>query len=327
MTMKRALITGITGQDGVYLTEHLLGKNYAVTGICSDLLSPKLASFRNRFPEVQIFQIDLTSIPALFEIFVSTYPDEIYNLAAKSSAGESWQNSIENSKINGFAVSCILEALRLYILESKNSTKFLQASSSEIFGKAETAKQNETSNMRPQTPYGVAKLYAHNMVQTYRSGYEMFAVNAILFNHESPLRDNRFVTRKITSGVARIASGDLRPISLGDLETRRDWGHSFDYVRALNLMLQITAPMDFVIGTGETHSIREILDIAFAAIGISDWSPYVIYDPSLERPTRVDPLVADTKSAQLILKWEPMIDFQTIIEEMVESDMRKYAEM
>lgn len=323
--MKRALITGITGQDGVYLTEYLLQKNYSVTGISSNVNSPKAIEFRTKFPLVQIFEIDLNSIPAILEFLKNTHPDEIYNLAAKSSAAESWQNVVENSKINAFAVLCLLEAVRLYSLDSKNTTRFLQASSSEIFGKAETAMQNENSSMRPQTPYGVAKLFAHNMVQTYRSGYEIFAVNAILFNHESPLRNEHFVTRKITSGVARIASGDLRPISLGNLETRRDWGHALDYVKALNLMLQSSKPMDFVIGTGKTHSIREILNIAFGVVGISDWTRYVIHDPGLERPASVDPLIADTKSAYLNLKWEPAIDFRALIEEMVDRDMRKYA--
>lgn len=325
MPFKRALITGITGQDGFYLTQYLRQKNYEIFGTSTDVNSKKSIAFRTKFPQVRMYQADLSSSQEMTRLFQFVRPDEIYNLAAKSSSGNSWQNVIEDSKINAFAVLSLLEAVRLYNIACHSNARFLQASSSEVFGKAENAKQNENSIMRPQTPYGVAKLYAHNMVQTYRSSYGIFAVNAILFNHESPLRDERFVTRKITSGVARIASGDPRPILLGDLDTRRDWGHASDYVKALNMMMQLSIPRDFVIGTGEAHSIREILGIAFKVVGISKWDSFVVLDPSLERPAIVDCLIADTTSAFSELKWKPTINFHTLIAEMVESDMRKYA--
>jgi GDPmannose 4,6-dehydratase len=320
---KRALITGITGQDGHYLAKHLLSLNYEVFGLARGQSNPKLEEVLVSLPGVNIVNGDLTDLPSLVQAMKISNPDEIYNLGAISFVGMSWNQAELTGDVTGLGVLRILEAARIHTGNEMEKVKFYQASSSEMFGQVREIPQNEKTPFHPRSPYGVAKTFGHYITVNYRESYSAFAVSGILFNHESPRRGAEFVSRKITKGVARIALGDKNPIKLGNLDARRDWGHARDYVEAMHLMLQQTNPKDYVIGTGITHSVRELLTVAFAEIGINNWDEYVIHDPAQIRPAEVDLLVADTQNAREELGWIPKTTFEELISEMVQYDIKE----
>jgi GDPmannose 4,6-dehydratase len=317
-----ALITGITGQDGFYLTKYLLELGYDVSGIVRDSSSPKAQRFVREFPEVRIYSASITNLEDIVSIVDKISPNEIYNLAASSFAGSSWTYAIENGEVNALGVLKLLESIRLITLGNMRDIKFYQASSSEIFGNSLEESQNENSGIKPTSPYGAAKAFGHQITVSYRERYNAFAVSGILYNHESPLRPPEFVSRKITLGVARILKGDQTPIRLGNLDSRRDWGHAADYVRAMHRMMSLGEPSDFVIGTGVTHSVKDMINVAFGYVGISDWGKFVVHDPSELRPTDANSLVADASKAQDGLGWVPEYNFEQMIHEMVERDVK-----
>lgn len=314
---KVALITGINGMDGSHLADFLLEKDYTVYGV------ERRSSTKNRHNTIHLegkitfLQGDLTDQNSLLRCLKEANPDEVYNLAAQSFVGESWNTPEFTSDVTGLGALRMLEAIR----EFNPSVKYYQASSSEMFGRMVENPANENTPFYPRSPYGVAKLYAHWITKNYRESYDMFACSGILFNHESERRGLEFVTRKISDGVARIKLGLADSISLGNLEAKRDWGYAPDYVEAMWLMLQQNVPDDFVIATGETRSIREFLDSAFLFIGIKDWSNYVKIDPRFFRPAEVDVLKGDYKKAYDILKWEPRTSFTVLVSRMVENDI------
>ena len=318
---KRALITGVTGQDGFYLAKYLLSLEYEVFGLIRGQSNPKLEKLLIDIPGISIINGDLTDLPSLVEALKMAKPDEVYNLGAISFVGLSWNQAELTGDVTGLGVLRLLEAIRIYTNNSMDKIKFYQASSSEMFGQVREIPQNDKTPFHPRSPYGVAKTFGHFITVNYRESYSAFAVSGILFNHESPRRGSEFVSRKITKGVARIHMGDKTPIKLGNLEARRDWGHAKDYVTAMHLMLQQDTPEDFVIGTGLTYSVKDLLSIAFDYVGISDWSSYVIHDPTQVRPAEVDLLVADTNNAEKKLGWKSTISFMELIEEMVHSDI------
>jgi GDPmannose 4,6-dehydratase len=295
--MRRAFITGVTGQDGIYLTELLLRKGYQVFGLVRGQNNPKLQLLRRVIPGLQILTGDLTDLSSLLRALRVAQPDEVYNLGAISFVGYSWENAHLTTDVTGKGVLNMLEATRLHCGDDLSRVRFYQASSSEMFGKAREVPQNETTLLWPRSPYGVAKVFGHYMTINYRESYGMHASSGILFNHESPRRGPEFVTRKITQGVARISLGLQESIALGNLDPQRDWGFAGDYVEAMWSMLQQDTADDYVIATGETHSIREFLDIAFSRVGIDDWSGYVTHDPQLLRPAEVDLLVGNSAKA------------------------------
>lgn len=320
---KRALITGITGQDGHYLAKHLLALNYDVYGLARGQSNPKLEQVLVSLPGVNIVNGDLTDLPSLVQAMKISNPDEIYNLGAISFVGMSWNQAELTGDVTGLGVLRILEAARIHTGNEMEKVKFYQASSSEMFGQVREIPQNEKTPFHPRSPYGVAKTFGHYITVNYRESYSAYAVSGILFNHESPRRGVEFVSRKITKGVARISLGDKNPIKLGNLDARRDWGHAKDYVEAMHLMLQQANPKDYVIGTGITHSVRELLTTAFAEIGIDNWDKYVIHDPAQIRPAEVDLLVADTTSAKKDLGWFPKTTFEELVSEMVQHDIEE----
>ena len=319
--MPRALITGITGQDGLYLGELLTAKGYEVFGLVRGQSNPKIAMVERIIPGVQLLEGDLTDLSSLIRAFSTARPDEVYNLGAVSFVAFSWENARLTSEVTGLGVLNMLEATRLYAGDDITSVRYYQASSSEMFGKAQEAPQRESTLLWPRSPYGVAKVYGHYMTINYRESYGMHASSGILFNHESPRRGVEFVTRKITRAVARIALGVDKQISLGNLDAKRDWGYAGDYVEAMWLMLQQDHADDYVVATGETHSIREFLDIAFARVGISDWSAYVVQDPRFLRPAEVDLLIGDASKARATLGWAPRVSFGELVEMMVDADL------
>lgn len=321
MSEKRALITGINGMDGSHLADFLLQKEYQVFGI------ERRSSVKNRTNtqhlegKVEFLNGDLTDQNSLLRCLKISRPHEVYNLAAQSFVGESWNTPEQTSDVTGLGALRMLEALREY--DSLNTIRFYQASSSEMFGRMVENPANENTPFYPRSPYGVSKLYAHWITKNYRESYGMFNCSGILFNHESERRGMEFVTRKITDGVSRIALGISDRISLGNLEAKRDWGYAPDYVEAMWKMLQCETPDDFVIATGETHSIREFLDIAFSEIGISSWSKYVVQDPKLMRPAEVDVLRGNPEKANNVLGWIPKTNFEQLVKVMVKSDIQK----
>ncbi len=312
----RALITGVTGQDGSYLAELLLEKDYEVFGMLRNIrrdAHPRLAGVNGR---IKFVEADLTDQSSLDRMMQQVRPDEIYNLAGQTFVPVSWSQPLLTMEITGMGALRLLEAMRRH----SPQTKFLQASSSEIFGRAEGARQDENTRMQPSNPYGAAKLFAHHVIINYRESYGMFACSCISFNHESPRRGIEFVTRKVAQQVARIKLGLADKLKMGNLEGRRDWGFAGDYVRAMWMMLQQPQPEDFVIATGVTHSVKELLQIAFSYAGL-DWEKHVEVDPALVRPAEPDPLCGDAGKAHRILGWQPKVGFQQLVEMMVQSEL------
>ncbi len=319
--MKRALITGVTGQDGLYLAELLLDKGYEVHGLVRGQNNPKLEMVRETVPEMHIHTGDLMDLSSISRTLNASRPDEVYNLAAISYVAYSWENALVTSQVTGMGVLNVLEAIRNYAGSDIGKVRFYQASSSEMFGKVQEVPQRESTLLWPRSPYGVSKVYGHYMTINYRESYGMHASSGILFNHESPRRGPEFVTRKVSQAVARISLGLQDRITMGNLDAKRDWGYAGDYVRAMWLMLQQPEGDDYVISTGETHSIRELLDVAFARVGIDDWSRYVEQDPRFMRPAEVDLLIGDSAKARTKLGWTPDVTFRQLVEMMVDHDL------
>lgn len=319
--MPRALITGITGQDGLYLSELLLSKGYEVYGLIRGQNNPKLELVRRTVPGVKLLTGDLTDMSSLIRALNTSQPDEVYNLGAISFVAYSWENAALTSDVTGKGVLNILEAVRLYAGEDVAKVRFYQASSSEMFGKVQEVPQRESTLLWPRSPYGVAKVFGHYMTINYRESYGMHASSGILFNHESPRRGPEFVTRKVSQAVARISLGLQEHVTLGNLDAKRDWGFAGDYVEAMWRMLQQDQADDYVVATGETHSIGELLDAAFAHVGITDWAPYVKQDPAFMRPAEVDLLIGDPSKAKDVLGWQPQVDFRQLVGMMVENDL------
>src|SRR5664280_843981 len=321
--MPRALITGITGQDGLYLSELLLSKGYEVFGLIRGQSNPKLDLVRQTVPDVRLITGDLTDMSSLIRALNVSRPDEVYNLGAISFMAYSWENAHATTDVKGKDVLNMLEAIRLYAGEEAPKVRFYKASSSEMFGKAQEVPQRETTLLWPRSPYGVAKVFGHYMTINYRESYGMHASSGILFNHESPRRGPEFVTRKITQAVARIKLGIQSQVTLGNLEAQRDWGFAGDYVDAMWRMLQQDQGDDYVVATGKTRSIREFLDVAFVRVGIDDWTTYVHQDPRFIRPAEVDLLVGDASKAAEKLGWKPTVGFTELVNLMVDSDLEQ----
>lgn len=319
---KTALITGITGQDGSYLAEFLLNKGYEVHGIARRSSNPNTERVEHIRNLLTIHCADLSDQGSLARIVRDTLPDEVYNLAAQSFVGSSWDQPVATSDMTGLGVTRLLEAVRAAKKESGKDIRFYQAGSSEMFGKVQEIPQKETTPFYPRSPYGVAKLYAHWMTINYRESYDMFAVSGILFNHESPRRGLEFVTRKITNAVARIKLGKQDKLFLGNLEAKRDWGFAGDYVQAMWLMLQWHEPKDYVIATGKTWTVRDFVQRAFAAVDLH-WEKYVEIDPKFLRPAEVHLLCGDPSLAKKDLGWEPRTSFDTLVRAMVRCDLER----
>jgi GDPmannose 4,6-dehydratase len=313
---RRALITGITGQDGSYLAEFLLEKGYEVVGMvrrASTESFERIAHLRDR---IEIREGDLLDQLSLITLLHHVDPQEVYNLAAQSFVPTSWEQPILTSEVTALGATRLLEAIRVV----DRSIKFYQASSSEMFGKVRETPQSELTPFHPRSPYGVAKTYAHYLTINYRESYGIFACSGILFNHESPRRGKQFVTRKVTDGVARIRAGRAKELRLGNLDAKRDWGFAGDYVQAMWMMLQQPQADDYVVASGQTHSVRELCEIAFARAGL-DWQTYVVVDPVFVRPAEVDLLIGDASKARRVLGWAPKHSFQQLIEMMVDADL------
>lgn len=319
--MPVALITGITGQDGQHLAELLHGKGYTVFGLVKGQNNPKIAQLRAEFPYVELVSGDLTDFSSLVSALDQTKPNEVYNLGAISFVAMSFNQAELTSNVTGVGVLRMLEAIRLVGGTTNNPIRFYQASSSEMFGKVREIPQTELTPFHPRSPYGVAKVFGHHMTVNYRESYGMYACSGILFNHEGPRRGLEFVTRKITNAVARIKLGLQNEIVLGNLEAKRDWGYAGDYVNAMWLMLQQDEADDYVVATGETHSIEEFLELAFSVAGLGDWRPYVRQDPRFFRPAEVDLLIGDPTKAQSKLGWRREVDFPSLVEMMVRHDL------
>jgi len=324
--MPNALITGITGQDGSYLAEHLLSEGYTVYGLVRGQANPKRPVVESMLPEVKVVEGYLLDQASLINIVQQVKPDEVYNLAAISFVPLSWNQAELTGEITGLGVLRVLEAIRLVTAASPSRSdagagiKFYQASSSEMFGKVRESPQNEKTPFYPRSPYGVAKVYAHYITVNYRESYNIYACSGILFNHESPRRGPEFVTRKISIGAARIKLEKQQELVMGNIDSKRDWGYAGDYVRAMHMMLQQDEPDDYVIGTGEAHSPREFADLAFKSLGLS-YEDFIRQDPQFMRPAEVDHLLADPAKANEKLGWSPTVDFPELVRLMVESDL------
>lgn len=316
--MNRALITGITGQDGSYLAEFLLQKGYQVIGIARRSSTTNYERINHILDKIIVVQGDLHDQGSLIALVEEYKPTEIYNLAAQSFVHSSWGQPILTSDINALGVTRVLEAIR-YV---NPNIRFYQASSSEMFGKVEEIPQKEDTPFYPRSPYGVAKLYGHWITINYRESYDIFAASGILFNHESPRRGLEFVTRKISHGVAQIKQGVTDKLYLGNLDTKRDWGFAGDYVEAMWLMLQQSKPDNFVIGTGETHTVREFCKLAFEHVGL-DYQDYILYDKNFDRPAEVDLLISNPSKAHKKLNWKPTVSFNELVIMMVNEDIKK----
>lgn len=319
--MPSALITGVTGQDGSYLAEFLLSKGYQVFGLVRRTSTLNNERIRHLLDRINLVEADLLDQLSLIQALRYARPDEVYNLAAMSFVGTSFQQPVATGEYTALSVARMLEAVRL----ADWPIRFYQASTSEMFGKAQTTPQNEQTPFYPRSPYGVAKLYGHWITVNFRESYDLFACSGIMFNHESPRRGTEFVTRKISRGVARIALGLEKKLVLGNLDARRDWGFAGDYVAAMWMMLQLNQPDDYVIGTGVSHSVRDFVIAAFAQVDIDDWERCVEVDPRLFRPAEVDCLVADSTKAERRLGWRPTISFEKLVGMMVESDLQQQA--
>lgn len=320
---KTALITGITGQDGSYLAEFLLNKNYQVFGLTRRTSTPNYDRIKNIVDDVTLIPGDLLDQHSLTQAVRDTKPDEVYNLAAQSFVPTSWNQPVLTGEFTALGVTRLLEAIRLV----NPKIKFYQASSSEMFGKVRQTPQNEDTPFYPRSPYGVAKVYGHWITVNYRESYNLFAVSGILFNHESPRRGLEFVTRKISHAVARIKLGKQKLLQLGNMNSKRDWGYAPDYVEAMWLMLQQDKPKDYVVGTGETHSVKEFVIEAFKVAGIDDWKKCVQSKTKADmRPAEVDLLVADPTKAKKELSWQPKVTFNDLVHTMVEADIEVEAD-
>jgi GDPmannose 4,6-dehydratase len=316
---KRALITGVTGQDGSYLSELLLEKGYEVHGVVRRASTENFERINHLSGKIQLHQADLLDQRSLDEVVKETRPDEVYNLAAMSFVPTSWKQPTLTGEFTGIGVTKMLEAIKQF---GRDSIKFYQASSSEMFGKVVEVPQKESTPFYPRSPYGVAKVYGHWITVNYRESYNMFCCSGILFNHESERRGREFVTRKVTDGVARIKLGMAKSLKLGNLDSKRDWGFAGDYVKAMWLMLQQDKPDDYVVATGETHTVKRLVELAFGAVGL-DWNKYVEIDPGLVRPAEVDLLIGDPSKAKAKLGWKPEVSFEKLVERMVQADLAR----
>ncbi len=314
---KRALITGINGMDGSHMADFLLQKNYEIFGLERRVSNRNRTNTQHLTGKINFISGDLTDQNSLLRALNESRPDEVYNFAAQSFVGESWNTPEFTSSVTGLGVLRMLEAIR----EHRSPVKFYQASTSEMFGKAVECPANEKTPFYPRSPYGVSKLYGHWITKNYRESYDMFNCSGICFNHESERRGLEFVTRKITDGVAKISLGISDHITLGNLDAKRDWGYAVDYVEAMWLMLQQDEPDDYVIATGECHSVKEFLDVSFQCVGISDWSNYVRQDKRFMRPAEVDVLIGDCSKAQKVLNWTSTTSFEKLVKIMVDSDV------
>jgi GDPmannose 4,6-dehydratase len=318
LVMKSALITGITGQDGPYLAEFLLKKGYKVAGTVRRLSTPNMENIKGIADKLELFSADLLDQGSLTDAIRKSEPDEIYNLAAQSFVKASWDQPVLTGEFTALGVTRVLEAIRTV----NPRIKFYQASSSEMFGKVTETPQKETTRFHPRSPYGVAKVYGHYITLNYRESYGIFACSGILFNHESPRRGIEFVTRKISNAVARIKLGKQEKLELGSLEPKRDWGFAGDYVEAMWLMLQQEKPDDYVVATGENHSVKEFVQEAFKVVGIDNWEKYVVANsPKHTRPAEVDYLIGDATKARTVLGWRPKTSFKELVKLMVEADL------
>ncbi len=315
---RRALITGITGQDGSYLAEFLLEKGYTVFGMVRRASRDNLERLEHIQHRVELRQADLLDQLSLIRILEDSRPHEVYNLAAQSFVPTSWSQPVLTAEFTALGVTRVLDAIRLV----DPSIRFYQASSSEMFGKVRETPQNEHTPFHPRSPYGVAKVYGHSIAVNYRESYGLFACSGILFNHESPRRGFEFVSRKVTDGVARIKYGLARELRLGNLDARRDWGFAGDYVQAMWLMLQQEHPDDYVVATGESHSVQELVELAFSSAEL-DWHEHVVVDPLLRRPAEVDLLLGDATKARVKLGWSPKVRFPELVQMMVDSDLER----
>jgi GDPmannose 4,6-dehydratase len=316
MESKRALITGITGQDGSYLAEFLLERGYTVFGMVRRASKDNFERLEHIRHRLELRQADLLDELSLIRLLKESQPHEVYNLAAQSFVSTSWSQPVLTGEFTGLGVTRMLEAV--YLVD--RNIRFYQASSSEMFGKVREAPQDEHTPFHPRSPYGVAKVYGHAITVNYRESYGLFACSGILFNHESPRRGLEFVTRKVTDGVARIKCGLARDVALGNLAARRDWGFAGDYVQAMWLMLQQEQPDDYVVATGESHSVEELVELAFSHVGL-DWREHVVIDPGLRRPAEVDLLVGNASKAHQVLGWSPKVRFRELVQMMVEHDL------
>lgn len=320
--MKKALITGITGQDGSYLAELLLHKHYKVYGLKRRTATPNYENIKHIKNEIEFIPGDLTDLSSLIHAINISNPDEVYNLAAQSFVGVSWSQPILTGEVTGLGVTNLLEAIR----SVNPDARFFQASSSEMFGKALETPQTEKTPFYPRSPYGVAKVYGHWITVNYRESYNLYACSGISFNHESPRRGIEFVTRKITDAVAKIKLGLQNELRLGNLDAKRDWGFAGDYVKAMWLMLQQDNPDDYVISTGKTHTVKEFVEIAFKHAGLK-WQNYIIQDETFIRPAEVDLLMGNPEKAKNKLKWKPEIPFEQLVKMMVDHDIEKNREL
>jgi GDPmannose 4,6-dehydratase len=319
--MPRAFITGITGQDGQHLAEFLHGEGYEVFGMVKGQNNPRMAAVVEEMPWIEPVPGDLADLPSLVKALEMAQPDEVYNLGAISFVALSFNQAELTANVTGLGVLRMLEAVRMVGGSGSNPIRFYQASSSEMFGKVRETPQTERTPFHPRSPYGCAKVFGHDITVNYRESYGLFACSGILFNHEGPRRGIEFVTRKVTNAVARIKLGLQDEIALGTLDTKRDWGYAGDYVKAMWLMLQQDEPDDYVIATGETHTIGDLLDRAFAEVGIDDWTRYVRQDPKFMRPAEVDLLIGDATKARTELGWTPEVDFAGLVKMMVDHDL------
>ncbi|MDQ3208655.1 MAG: GDP-mannose 4,6-dehydratase [Gemmatimonadota bacterium] len=316
--MPRALITGVTGQDGSYLAELLLSKGYEVVGVVRRTSHHSYERIEHLLERIQVVAADLLDQHSLTVVLQDTQPDEVYNLAAQSYVPTSWTQPVLTGEFTALGVTRILEAVRLV----HPTARFYQASSSEMFGRVTETPQRETTSFYPRSPYGVAKVYGHWITVNYRESYNLYAVSGILFNHESPRRGIEFVTRKVTDAVARIKLGRAKELRLGNLDARRDWGFAGDYVDAMWRMLQQPNPQDYVIGTGKAHSVRQLVEAAFGHVGLN-WQDYVVTDPRFVRPAEVDLLLADPSKAKKDLGWAPKVQFSELVAMMVDADLER----
>ena len=319
--MPRALITGVTGQDGFHLAEFLHAKGYEVFGMVKGRNNPRASQLRRELPFVELVAGDLADQASLVAAMHTVQPDEVYNLAAISFVALSFSQSELTANITGLGVLRMLEAIRMVGGTHDNPIRFYQASSSEMFGQVRETPQTESTPFHPRSPYGCAKVFGHDIVVNYRESYGIHASSGILFNHEGPRRGLEFVTRKVTNAVARIALGVQDELVLGNLDAKRDWGFAGDYVEGMWLMLQQDVPDDYILATGETRSIGELVDRAFSHVGIDDWQPYVRQDPKFFRPAEVELLIGDPTKARTVLGWEPRVDFAQLVEMMVANDL------
>jgi len=319
--VKRALITGITGQDGRHLSQFLSDKGYQVFGVVHGQANPKIELVQGENPALELVEGDLRDLSSLIAVVEQVQPDEVYNLGAISFVQLSFKQAELTAEITGLGVLRMLEAVRIVGGTDSNPIRFYQASSSEMFGKVHETPQTERTPFHPRSPYGVAKVFGHYTTLNYREAYGIHASSGILFNHEGPRRGLEFVTRKVTNSVARIKLGLQDGITMGNIDSSRDWGYAGDYVEAMWMMLQQDEPDDYVIATGETHTIRDLLDVSFRHAGIDDWAPYVKQDPRFYRPAEVDLLIGDASKAHAKLGWKPRVSFEDLVRMMYEHDL------